>query len=170
VKPAFCAHCTEARSDLVNRDGYWLCPSCDPESDAAPRPHRLGPERGYEVPDTRAPIGAIVTAFAHSTNRVAGPMTVKFTDRRGGMVEPSRPGFVTVRVPRMRPDGTPIDAKEARATLSDEPWFAELQHRGTTNRYHLFDRPDIVAARDIRSRTNIDVTKALQDLAKGARK
>jgi hypothetical protein len=138
-KPSFCAGCAEPRADLVLRGQHWLCPSCDPNADAPHRPHRLGPERGYDAPEPRAPIGSTLRSFASSANRVAGPS-----------LSPT------------------MDAREARATLRDQPWFSEVQHRGTTSRYHLFDRPDVDLAREVRSTPNVDPMAELRDAVAAA--
>jgi hypothetical protein len=88
------------------------------------------------------------------------------------MVSTNRPGFITVRVQRRPPGRAPLDAAEALATLRGEPWFAEVQHRGSTLRYHLFDRPDVDLAREVRSAPstpNADVMDALRDEVAGGR-
>jgi len=166
-RPPFCATCTDERADLVLRGEVWLCPDCDPSNTRAARRLRLGPERGYDVPDAHAPIGATHRAFAKAAKRVAGP--AKFgTLANGTTGQVSRPGFITIRVPRCRADGTPIDAAEARATLSSEPWFEEVQHRGSTRRYHLFDRPDVELAREVRGTKGVNAMDELRDAVAAA--
>jgi hypothetical protein len=130
--------------------------------DTPQQPHRLGPERGYAVPQKRATTGTTLDAFRRAAERVAGPDKFSYKSTRPGVSE-SRPGFITIRVPRRRPDGSQMDSSEARETLRGEPWFAEVQHRGTTNRYHLFDRPDTELARKVRNTSNADPLAALSD-------
>lgn len=158
MKPSFCAGCTEPTVHLVLRGVHWLCGDCDPESASAARPARLGPERGYDVPEERAPLGHTHRAFARAANRVAGP--AKFGSLANGTTaSASRAGFIVVRVPVRGADEKPIDASEARETLRGEPWFSELQHRGSNSRYHL--------AREIRGTPNVDPMEALRDAVAG---
>jgi hypothetical protein len=154
AKPSFCADCAEPRADLVLRGVHWLSPSCDPDADAPQRPHRLGPERGYDAPEPRAPIGRTHLAFAQAATRVAGP---SLSPTMAAPATSSRPGFVTIRVPRRRANGVPMDAR-----------FAEVQHRGTTSRYHLFDRPDVDLAREVRSTPSVDPMAELRDAVAAA--
>ena len=168
MKPSFCAGCTKPHADLMLRGHHWLCPSCDPESDATVRA-RLGPERGYEVPDARAPLGPTKVAFSRAANRVAGP--AKFSPMTGGTTATaSRPGFIAIRIPKVGADGSPLDAAEARETLRDQPWFAEVQHRGSTKHYHLFDRPDTELAREVRSAPSVDPMEQLREAVDRANK
>jgi hypothetical protein len=170
IKPSFCANCTKPHAKLVLRGNHWLCPSCDPDSATPVRSRRLGPDRGYDVPEKHAPLGPTHVAFARAARRVAGPSKFSYADAAGGpMVSTNRPGFITVRVLRRPPGRAPLDAAEALATLRHEPWFAEVQHRGSTLRYHLFDRPDVDLAREIRSTPNADVMDALRDEVAGGR-
>lgn len=166
MKPAFCANCTAPCANLVQRGHHWLCPSCDPESAVVSARYRLGPERGYDVPEKHAPTGGTLNAFARAANRVTGPVE---RDRGRPMTTEARPGFVMIRVKRRRADGTPIDAAEARETLRGEPWFAEVQHRGSTMRHHLFNRPDVDLAREVRSRPNVDPMVELREAAERAK-
>lgn len=138
TRPSFCANCTDERPDLVLRGNHWLCESCDPDAPTASRRTRLGPERGYDVPDRRAPLGRTTQAFARAAERIA-PVAVSTTKHRysGGNASP---GFILVRVAR-RQAGVSIDRDEARRTLRGEPWFAELRHVGTDARFHVFERP-----------------------------
>lgn len=162
AKP-FCAICGDDKLPLSRQrlgpsePEVLVCSDCD-----APATARTGPERGYPIPDGPR-IGSLSVAAAKAANRVTGPVVYSPS---GVFGEQKRDGFIVVRVPRWL-NGAPIDAQEARETLRDKPWFAELRHKGSTVRYHLFDRPDPEAVPRSRSRPAGDV---LGELARAAGK
>jgi len=155
---AFCAICTDDRGPFVQRPlgrgdaMVSVCSACDDE----PAKTKRGPEIAYEVPE-RMVIGQTLKAFASAANRVTGDTAQTNRARRRGasLAATLSPGFVLERVRRYGPAGT-IDAKEARATLRHEPWFAEVRHLGSDRRWHLFERPDVDAARAARSGSDRD--------------
>lgn len=160
MKPTFCAICTDDRLKLVQRHigpgdaPVWICTDCD----AAPPRADDGPDRGYEAPEPGPAIGQLKQAFARGANRVC-----RAAPTRGGMTlpRPMTPGFLLVCVPRYL-DGRPIDAREARATLRGQPWFAELKVLGSVARFHLFERPDDRAAARARSEPPADPIAGLE--------
>lgn len=164
AKPAFCASCTEERADLTRRGLVYLCPDCDPDVDTRTAV-RLGPERGYDVPDRDPGRGRTVDRFRDAADRVAPMLESGF--RRWHGEEPT-PGFVRIVVARQTSDGV-LDREEARQTLSHEPWFAEVRHIGTNARHHVFERPDVQAAAAARRETDYDPIAALARLSGGRR-
>lgn len=131
----FCAICTAESADLVDWDDdgkhYRICPSCN--DDQATLKH--GPERGYEVCE-----GASQERISASADRVLRnqpradfgntlSINAKLSDRT--------PGWILVRIPtRGR------DLREALSTLKHQRWFSELRILGSSNGFHLFERPD----------------------------
>lgn len=61
-----------------------------------------------------------------------------------------------LRVRRHPPAGGTIDAKQARMTFREEHWFSDLRHLGSDRKWHLFERPDVEAARAARSGNDRD--------------
>ncbi len=150
----FCAICTGERGPFVQRPlgrGDALVPVCAACDDQPARSKR-GPEVPYEIPE-RVIIGATVTAFARAADRVTGDdkATNRARQRGKSFARAAQPGFVIERVRRHPPGGETVDAKQARLTFEDRPWFAELRHIGSDRKWHLFERPDIDAARAARS-------------------
>lgn len=141
----FCAICTSERGPFemrpLGRGGHpvSVCADCDTE----PALERHGPERPYEVPERHA-IGNQLHAFATAANRITGDTAATHKARRAGktIMRNAEPGFIMLRVKRQ----LGVDAREARATFSNEPWFRDIRHLGSTKRYHLFERPDAEAA------------------------
>jgi len=139
-----------------------VCAACDDE----PARSNQGPEVAYEVPE-RAIIGQTVTAFARAANRVTGDTAATNKERRRGksFARAPQPGFIVERVRRHPPAGGAIDAKQARMTFREEPWFADLRHLGSDRRWHLFERPDADAARAARSGDDRDPLAAVAAFA-----
>lgn len=161
---AFCATCTEVRSDLVrSASGHWLCPDCSPDVGSR-MPAAVSTARGYDIPESHR-IGAIREAFSAGAERV---------DPRIGTLEmhPGRgttPGFVIQRVGR-KLKGRALDRDEARETMRGQPWFAELRHVGSDARFHIFERPDTELSRRVRGEDRTDVAGGLEALSKAVRR
>lgn len=168
VKPSSCALCVK-RPPVVRRPlgsggaSVWICAVCDGE---APPRVRLGPERGYQVPESSpdAGSGSLRARFSAGAARVvpATPSRGRYSGR------PVSPGFVLVRVPCVA-DGRRIDREEALQRLADKPWHADLRHLGSDARFHLFERPDAEAARAARQQSNYDAAEALARMSRGSR-
>lgn len=153
MKPSFCASCARVTDDLEYDAPHWFCWSCRND-----RPVARSSSRGYTMPETTRGGGSTREQFTRAANRVA-PYVADTPGRFAGR-EPT-PGFVMVRVPRV----PGVDRDEARQSLAHEPWFSELRHIGTDARYHVFERPDVDAARAERGKPTYDAVKALERLA-----
>jgi len=112
-----------------------VCPACVGD---APQ-ERQGSHRGYPIPEGSR--GSV-----HLAVRAAPSPGPGRPINSHNSVAPRRPGFVLVRVAKRQPDGRPIDSHEALETLRDKPWFAEVKSVGSTEMFHLFERPDVEAA------------------------
>lgn len=158
----FCAICGDDSLPLTRQrlgrgePEVLVCSDCD-----APSETKTGPERGYPIPEGPR-IGSLSVAAAKAANRVAGPLK---RNPSGVFGEQKRDGFAIVRVSRWL-HGRPIDAREALATLRDRPWFSELRFKGSTVRYHLFDRPDVEANRRAEERPAGPVLDELSEAVK----
>lgn len=158
----WCADCLAEHVPLtprpLGRNGgmVLLCPACDP-GDPKPTKRKGKPTfRGYDVPAPRTVLGRTVDAFSRAANRIApAPARTKYSG------DTASPGFIVVRVLRMRA-GFPIDRDEARRTLQNEPWFAELRHIGSDARFHIFERPDVDLAKRVRSAPSSNVMDELR--------
>ncbi len=125
---------------------FTICTPCATEAAREKR----GPSIDYDVPEVA---GAWRKSMDAAYRRTMGPfvrpdITV--------MRRSAAPGFLLVRCP-LRKDGIARSSAEAIATFRDEPWFAELAHIGTTQRYHLFERPDPEAVRAARTKQGGEV-------------
>jgi hypothetical protein len=161
TKSAFCALCTDETPDLVQRPlGHndslvWICQDCD----TTPARTVSGPVLGYRVPEGPRVTGRADQAFARAANAIGAPYLATKNRYVGQQVSP---GFLIVRVPRRR-GNVPIDGDTARDTFRGQPWFRELRHLGTDERWHIFERPDGEAAAEARREHRPDPIKALQD-------
>jgi len=148
----FCAICTDDDGPFtqrpLGRNGAMvsICSSCDTE----PAREKQGPALGVSIPDDAR---MSCKLMRKQIGTKLGDTSESADDRRRGRSssrEP-RPGFIVVRVRRRDRNGKPLDRDKALETLRGNPWFAEVRHLGTDRNYHLFDRPDIDAARAARS-------------------
>jgi len=54
---------------------------------------------------------------------------------------PRTPGWILVRIPSAKPDGSCRDAREALDTVAHWPWAKDTRYIGHARGYHLFERP-----------------------------
>lgn len=154
-RPSLCANCARrppvARSRLAPGEPMvWLCDEC-----ASGKIDEIRvPDRGYEVPERD--YAATIRAIAQDVPR--GRVTRK---RYNGKAP--APGFVVERV--LKRGGMTRD--QARETLHGNSWFSELRYLGVSDRWYLFERPDVDLARRARSEGNLDVAAGLSELATG---
>ena len=162
MKPSSCANCARATAALTRRGLHWLCSDCDPHGAALPVGVTTG--RGYECPDEVVGKRGNYADFAEAANRVAGPAPRGFAS----LAFTVTPGFVLERVKRNNGNRW-IDRDEAKRRFQCEPWFAEVRHLGSDKKFHLFERPDVEAAKAAREQTEYDPIAALAAASGGGK-
>jgi hypothetical protein len=141
---AFCAICGDdivgvPRRESLGKDDAMVA-VCDDCATEVPREAR-GPDRGYQVRESATAREGALLAKRALLRGVKKPRRARGPKLRGALTGRPTPGFIIVRAPRVI-DGRSIDKAEARESLRDQPWFADLQILGTTSKWHLFQRPD----------------------------
>ncbi len=139
MRPATCPNCGQRPPVRRDVDGEW---NCDPCLKPVRSTTNGGIYRGYTGGDTAFTRRDAESAATNA--RIARrPAPVGST----GCSEKIPRGWVRVVVPCVQPDGTRLDRDEARQTLADRPWFADLQHVGSGLVAgvisHVFRRPGV---------------------------
>lgn len=159
----FCAICTDEivgkvfREPLGKNDALVaVCSDC-----ATEKPIAREASLAYEPPPKSTE--TVKRAIARGTRHVLGNSAsgLPYKERVDDSVrrhDKPRPGFILVRI--RKPPG--FTRENAPRLVAHEPWAAEARYMGTTNRYVLFDRPDVDGARAARGEQKTNPLDALE--------